>query len=241
VVIPALNEGNCVAETVQRWHDGGVAIIRVIDNGSSDDTTARAGAAGAAVLQEPRRGYGAAAWTGLQDLPPAIEWVIFSAADGSDRLSEAEAHEFQEAINQGAEFILGERVTLAVSRHCLTPAQRFGNALGCELIALGWRHRYRDMASVRVVRRTALAAMKLQDRSFGWNVEMQVRAVELGLHIAEIPVTHHPRSAGTSKISGNFRGVVRAGWSMLATLGHLFASRASRQNPSTRRNNHDTA
>jgi len=228
VVIPALNEAPCVAGTVTYWRGRGARLVRVVDNGSTDDTGARARSAGAEVLREPRRGYGAAAWMGTLDLPPAVEWIVFSSADGSDRLDDAEQAAFQAVINHGADLVLGERVSLAASRHRLTPTQRFGNALCCAPIALGWGRRFHDMASLRAIRRSAFERLKLADRGFGWNVEMQVRAVEHGLRIAEVPVCFHPRVAGESKISGNLSGIVRAGWGIIAMVGKLYASRAPR-------------
>ncbi|MBI4623364.1 MAG: hypothetical protein HY736_09125 [Verrucomicrobia bacterium] len=128
---------------------------------------------------------------------------------------------FQAAIDRGATFVLGERGTRPESRRWLTPAQRFGNALCCALIALGWGHRFRDMASLRTIRRDAFERLALRDRAFGWNVEMQVRALELGLRIAEVPVDFHARIAGESKISGNLAGVFRAGWGILTMVARL--------------------
>ena len=229
VIIPALNETLCVAGTVAYWRSRSAGLVRVVDNGSTDDTAASARAAGAEVLREPRRGYGAAAWTGTRDLPPEIEWIVFSSADGSDRLDDTERAAFQTAIDRGADLVLGERVSHAASRTRLTPTQRFGNALCCALIALGWGRRFRDMASLRAIRRSAFERLRLADRAFGWNVEMQVRAVEHGLRIAEAPVCFHPRVAGESKISGNLSGIVRAGWGILAMVGKLYASRAPRR------------
>lgn len=229
VVIPALNEAPCVAATVRAWRARGVAVVRVADNGSTDGTSAIAAAAGAEVVREPRRGYGAAAWTGMRDLPEGIEWIIFSSADGSDQLDDTEAAAFQRAIDGGAALVLGERVTLAASRAGLTPTQRFGNALACGLIALGWGRRFRDLAALRAIRRRTLDDLRLADRAFGWNVEMQVRAVERGVRIAEVPVRFHPRLAGKSKISGNLSGIVRAGWGILAMVGGLYFERASRR------------
>lgn len=145
----------------------------------------------------PRRVYGAAAWTGTRDLPARIEWILFSSADGSDRLDDSAAVAFQREIDRGAALVLGERVSRPDSRRRLTTTQRFGNALCCALIALGWARRFRDMASLRVVRREAFERLALRSRGFGWNVEMQVRAVEQGLRIAEDEVeVLHDRTIG---------------------------------------------
>lgn len=221
VVIPALNEAPCIAGTVRYWRERGVALVRVVDNGSTDFTGVWAHAAGAEVRVEPRRGYGAAAWTGTRDLPAKIDWILFSAADGSDRLDPASAAAFQREIDAGATLVLGERVTRASSRRWLSPVQRFGNALTCCLIALAWGRRFRDMGSLRVIRREAFERLALRDRAFGWNVEMQVRALEERLRMVEVPVDYFPRAGGDSKISGSFRGVLRAGWGILAMVARL--------------------
>lgn len=227
-VIPAWNEEACVAECVRYWWGRGVALVRVVDNGSGDRTAAKAQAAGAEVLHEPRRGYGAAAWRGTLHLPSRAEWILFCAADGSDRLDEPEAESFQRVINQGADLVLGERISLAASRNHLSLWQRFGNQLCGAVLRLGWGHSFRDFASLRVVRREALECLQLEDRGFGWNVEMQIRAVEEGLRIAEVPVRYYPRTAGRQKISGRPLGMLGAGCGMLATIARLHASRRRR-------------
>jgi len=229
IIIPALNEAPCVAGTVAYWRSRGASLVRVVDNGSTDDTATHARTADAEVLCEPRRGYGAAAWTGTRGLPPVIDWIVFSSADGSARLDNPEAKQFQRAIDAGADIVLGGRVSLPSSRERLTPTQRFGNALCCALIALGWGRRFHDMASLRAIRRDAFERMHLADRAFGWNVEMRVRAVEHGLRIAEVPVHFHARVAGESKISGNLRGIACAGWGILAMVGKLHAGRTPRR------------
>ncbi len=228
VVIPALNEAACVADSVLYWRIRGAGLVRVVDNGSTDATARCAANAGADVCREPQRGYGAAAWTGTRELPKSIDWILFSSADGSDRLDGAESAAFQRVIDDGALLVLGERVTQEASPSRLTPMQRFGNALCCALIALGWRRRFLDMASLRVIRQDAFERLALRDRGFGWNVEMQVRAVELGLPIVEVPVAFHARVAGVSKISGNLAGVIRAGWGILMMVGKLYLGRPGR-------------
>lgn len=227
VVIPALDEQGCVRFIVHYWRGRGASLVRVVDNGSRDATARRAAEARAEVLHEPARGYGAAAWRGCQQLPPGIEWILFSSADGSDRLDPDEIAASDAAIRSGADLIIGERVSRAESRAHLKPAQRFGNWLCCALIALGWGRHFLDMGSLRVVRRTALERLALRDRSFGWNIEMQVRALEAGLSIVELPVRYYPRVAGEPKISGSVRGTLRAGWVMLRTLGGLLRRRVT--------------
>jgi len=222
VVVPALNEADSVAETVRQWLALGVGRVRVVDNGSTDDTALVARAAGAEVVEAVRRGYGAAAWRGLEDWPADHEWVLFSSADGSDRLSREEMMVWQDAAETGAELVLGDRVSPAASRRELKSLQRLGNWLCCVVIAAGWGRHFRDMASLRWVRRDALMRLQLVDRAFGWNVEMQVRALEHGLIVVELPVGYYPRRAGESKISGSLTGSIRAGHGILRTLGQLW-------------------
>src|SRR6266567_4667638 len=142
VVMPALNEASCVTLAVRAWQALGVASVRVVDNGSSDDTASAARLAGAEVVCEPHRGYGAAAWRGLQDWPPAMVWVLFSSADGSDRLSATEATEWQAAAEAGADLVVGDRVSSKASRAELQWTQRLGNWIICQGIRWGWKKRF---------------------------------------------------------------------------------------------------
>lgn len=219
VVIPALNEEATIADVVARLHGLGLERVRVVDNGSTDETVPRARAAGAEVVVERCRGYGQACWTGTRDLPPEVEWILFCDADGSDDLrdigrliAEAEA---------GADFVLGDRRARAEARAVMTPVQNFGNALSVALIRLGWGHHYRDLGPLRLVRRSLYDAIGMRDRGFGWTIEMQVRAVELGARIAEPPVGYRRRQGGRSKISGTIKGSVQAGTIILSTLAAL--------------------
>jgi glycosyltransferase involved in cell wall biosynthesis len=229
VVIPALNEAACIAETVRAWQRLGAARIRVVDNGSDDATAAAAMDASAEVFLEVHRGYGAAAWRGLQMWPSALPWVLFSAADGSDRLVPYELPAWQAAVDAGADLVVGDRVTSPESRVSLGTCQRLGNRITCTAIRLGWRRHFNDMGSVRLARRDELVALGLQDRGFGWNVEMQIRALESHWNIVELPVQYHPRTAGESKISGNFVGTVRAANGILRMLWLLWRLRRASQ------------
>jgi glycosyltransferase involved in cell wall biosynthesis len=234
VVLPALNESSCVAATVRAWQALGAGCVRVVDNGSSDDTAGAARSAGAQVLVEPLRGYGAAAWRGLQDWPADIDWVLFSSADGSDRLSEIELQEWQAAVDAGADLVVGDRVSDKASRAELTFTQRLGNWITCEAIRLGWGKRFNDMGSLRLARHRRLMSLGLADRGFGWNVEMQIRAIEHGWKIVELPVRYFPRQAGESKISGNVLGSFRAGRAILRMLALLWMLRRRQSDNSVR-------
>ena len=121
--------------------------------------------------------------------------------------------------------------TTAESRRHLGAVQQWGNELCCVLLALGWGQSFRDMASLRAIRHAAFEKLDLQDRSFGWNVEMQVRAIEENLRITEVPVNYFPRIAGQPKISGHPLGIVRAGRAIFSTVGRLYFSRRRRERP----------
>ena len=219
VVIPALNEADGIACTIRRWRELGFHSICVVDNGSHDQTAQVARTAGAEVVSEPRRGYGAAAWAGVQS--GNSEWVLFSSADGSDRLDTTELSDWQAALDSGAELILGDRTARPESRVHLRPLQQWGNEVQCLGIRWGWGPRFRDMGSLRLIRRSTLRRLHLRDRGFGWNLEMQVRLVELKLPWRELPVGYHPREAGESKISGSWSGSFRAGAAILQLLTQL--------------------
>lgn len=223
VILPALDEAESVAAAVAHWLELGCGLVRVVDNGSADATADAARKAGAEVLHEPMRGYGAAAWRGAGGLPDGIEWILFASADGSDYLDESSLAGFREAVAEGACLVTGDRVSRREARVALHPVQRFGNALACFLIRLGWGTRFRDLGSLRLLRRDIFDCLALKDRAFGWNIEMQVRAIEAGIIISEVPVGYRPRQAGTPKISGSFRGVVRAGTGIILTLVKLRA------------------
>jgi glycosyltransferase involved in cell wall biosynthesis len=205
VVIPALNEANSIGSVVERLQAQGLKFIRVVDNGSTDGTGETAERAGAVVLLEPRRGYGQACWTGMQDLGVTTRWVLFCDADGCDDIEALPA--FFDAARSGAELVIGNRLSDKNCQRHLTPPQRFGNRLSATLI--------------RLVSRDLLHRMDMADRGFGWTVEMQIRAARLGAACAEVPVRYHARRHGKSKISGTVRGVLMAGTIILGTIGRF--------------------
>lgn len=225
VVIPALNEEAVVSATVRHWLEMGFGMVRVVNNGSVDATSKVARDAGAEVVDERARGYGAAAWRGMQGLPDGIEWVLFSSADGSDLLEEAERDEWVGAAARGADLMLGDRTTDASSRRALNLSQRVCTSLFCWAVRWGWGRRFGDVGSLRALRLEAAQRLNLTDRGFGWNVEMQVRAVEAGLRILEMPVRFRPRRGGESKISGTVMGTARAAWAILWTMFRLWRTR----------------
>ncbi len=226
VIIPALDEAETISDVVSTLRALGLTRVRVVDNGSTDATAAVARAAGAEVIAEPRRGYGQACWTGYQELDDGVEWILFADADGSDDLNDVERLLAAASEGAGADFVLGDRRARPEGRAVMTPAQRFGNGLATSLIRLGWGQRYGDLGPLRLIRRSLLERIAMRDRGFGWTLEMQVRAVEEGARVVELPVGYRRRGGGRSKISGTIRGSVAAGTIILSTLAVLWWRRA---------------
>ena len=222
VIIPVLNEEETIAGVIKDLQRVGLSNIRVVDNGSCDRSIEVAQAAGAEVLQESVAGYGQACWRGLQVIPTEIDWVLFGDGDGSDDLSCLP--EFL-SLRDRYDLILGDRRATAAGKAVMTPVQHFGNGLAGWLIKWGWGYKYHDLGPLRLIRKSALNQIAMQDRGFGWTVEMQVRAVEENLNICEIPVNYRPRQGGKSKISGTIVGSIQAGTVILGTLGKLYLAK----------------
>lgn len=207
VVIPALDEERALPQTLAEIP--AVGLVLVVDNGSTDRTAEVARAGGATVLSEPRRGYGQACQAGIAHAAAwGAEVLVILDADHSDHPEELRL--LVDPILRGeADMVLGDRTRLA-ERGSLMPQQRYGNMLATFLIARVTGHRYRDMGPFRAIRMSSLLAMEMEDPTFGWNVEMQIKAVRHGLRIQEVPVRYRSR-IGVSKISGTLKGTVKAG------------------------------
>ena len=227
LVIPALNEEPVIASTLQAIPPGVFRLVIVADNGSADRTAEVARACGAAVVVESERGYGAACLTALAALPPEIDVIAFLQADLSEDPSEAPRLLAPIALGE-ADLVLGSRIQGSADEGALLPHQTFGNWVATSLIRLLYGHRYTDLCAYRAIRRDCLERMQMQDRNYGWTVEMQVRALELGLRVLEVPVSYRKRAAGVNKVSGNLKASVRAGWIILRTVFRLWWRRGSR-------------
>lgn len=201
VVIPALDEeraiGNVVAD-IPSWVD----VIVVADNGSKDRTADVARAAGATVVAEPERGYGAACLAGIRAAGP-VDIVVFVDGDYSDHPEDM--GDLVDPIIAGqADLMLASRALGQREAARLTPQQRFGNWLATTLIRLVWRAPYTDLGPFRAIRRDALERLAMADRNYGWTVEMQIKAAEHGLVHGEVPARYR-RRIGVSKVSGTMR------------------------------------
>ena len=214
VVIPALNEAKAIGSVLGEI-PGWVDHVVVADNGSGDGTPDIARELGAIVTVQPDGAYGAACLAGIAALPPT-DITIFVDGDYSD--FPAQMDRLADPIAQGnADLVIGSRTLGRAASGSLTPQQKFGNWLACRLIRLFWGAAYTDLGPFRAIGTDALRKLNMQDRAFGWTVEMQLRAVQEGLRITEAPVDYRAR-IGHSKISGTLRGTILAGHAILGTI-----------------------
>lgn len=214
VVIPALNEARAIAKVIDAipsWVDQ----VVVADNGSEDGTAHIARTLGATVVHQPDGAYGAACLAGIAALEPC-DVVVFVDGDYSDFPGQMDRLVDPIARSE-ADLVIGSRSLGQCQRGALTPQQRFGNWLACFLINLFWGFKYSDLGPFRAIRADALKQINMQDRAFGWTVEMQLRALQENLRIREVPVDYRAR-IGHSKISGTLRGTILAGHAILGTI-----------------------
>lgn len=217
LIIPALNEAPVIARTLATVPPGLFALVIVADNGSTDDTSGEAIRAGATVVRVPERGYGAACLAALAALPPEIDAVVFMQADASENPAEAAAL-LAPLYDGRADLVLGSRVLGNALPGALLPHQRFGNWLATTLIRLLYGHRYTDLGPFRAIRVETLRRLHMQDRNYGWTVEMQIKALRHGLRVLELPVPYGLRAAGENKVSGNLRASIRAGIKIISVV-----------------------
>ncbi len=220
VIIPALNEEASIGDVVreiraQSWPAPPRVIVA--DNGSTDDTVNQARAAGAQIVHEPSRGYGAACLAGIAAIPPATNIVLFMDGDGADVPEEGPGL-IEPLIGGRAELVIGSRALGQKQTGAMALPQQFGNWLATRLVWLIWGKRMTDLGPYRAIRADALDRLNMSDRDFGWTIEMQVKAVQQNMRIAERPANYR-RRVGISKISGTVRGVLLAGHKILYVIG----------------------
>lgn len=215
VVIPALDEEASLPLVLAALPPVGRVIV--VDNGSTDRTAEVAARAGALVLTQPARGYGNAALKGIAEaVALGAEVIVILDADFSDHPEELPLL-VDPVLSGAADMVLGDR-TRHAEPGALLPHQRFGNAFATLLIWGVTGHRYRDMGPFRAVRAGSLVAMQMRDPTWGWNVEMQIKAIKLGLRVIEVPVRYRKRAEGESKISGTIRGSIAAGLKIITAV-----------------------
>jgi glycosyltransferase involved in cell wall biosynthesis len=217
VIIPALNEEEPIADVVRGCLATGLpSEVIVVDNGSSDRTAARAQEAGARVVPAPR-GYGRACAAGVAALATGCEIVVFLDGDGSD-CPELMDRLVRPIVDNTHDFVIGSRTRGERESGSMNAQQIFAGYLAGWLIRPLYRVRYTDMCPFRAIRRDALDRLGMKEQTYGWNLEMQMRAARGGLRILEVPVNHRCRTGGESKVSGTLRGTFVAGARILATL-----------------------
>ncbi|MCY4094803.1 MAG: glycosyltransferase family 2 protein [Gammaproteobacteria bacterium] len=224
-VIPAQNEEDNIAPVVEgllALQDASgnrlVDDIVVCDNNSNDATAERARAAGARVVHQTKPGYGIACLTAIAALDP-VDIVLFVDGDQSCNLSQAD--DLLEAITQGADLAIGSRSLGQKEPGALSLPQIVGNRVAGLLIRLLWRQRTTDLGPFRAIRVKALTELQMADETFGWTVEMQIKALQLKMNVVELPVDSLRRRHGKSKIGGTFRGVIGASIGILVMITKL--------------------
>jgi glycosyltransferase involved in cell wall biosynthesis len=214
LIIPALNEAACIGPLLAELPIGLAQQVLVVDNGSTDDTVGAARRAGAQVVSEPRRGYGAACAAGV--VAATGDVLVFMDGDGS--FVPGELERLLAPIVQGtADLTLGSRLLGGMAPGAMPPHQYFGNWLVARLMYQLYGVRLTDLGPFRAVRRDLLAALDMREYTYGWPVEMIVKAARHGAQIVELPVSYRPRIAGRSKVGGTVRGTVMATYRILRT------------------------
>lgn len=223
VVMPALNEEQALPPILEAMPDG-VAMVVIADNGSTDRTADVARRGGAHVVVEPERGYGAACLAGieyLRQLPSPPQVVVFMDADGSD--DPADIFRLVEPIAAGnADLVLGVRQGKDGDVGTILPHARLGNRIVLGLVRLLHQESFADLPPFRAISYNRLLELEMDDRNWGWTLQMQIRAARRGLRIMERGVAHGRRTQGSSKISGSLTMSLRVGAKMFYTLGREF-------------------
>ena len=218
VIIPALNEEKAIAKVIADIPEAVTEVV-VIDNGSTDLTSVVAREAGATVLKESRAGYGYACLKGiayLKDKQKDGDIVVFLDGDYSDYPEELIS--LVAPIEKGNyDLVIGTRNNPLLQKGALTPQQCFGNALATRLMALFYGGKYTDLGPFRAITFDALNRLKMQDKTYGWTVEMQLKALKYKLKYTEVPVNYRPR-IGESKVSGTIKGTIMAGYKILGWI-----------------------
>lgn len=219
VIIPAFNEENGVGQVLSEIPEGLVTEVVVVNNASTDDTERVAKAGGATVLREPVSGYGRACLKGIayaKEATPIPEVIVFLDADHSDYPEEM-IDLVHPILQDKADIVIGSRVLGQKEAGSMTPQQIFGNWLATRLLKLFYGVKFTDLGPFRAIRFSSLIEMNMQDKTYGWTVEMQLKAAKMKMRCLEVPVRYRKR-IGFSKISGTLKGTVLAGYKILYTI-----------------------
>ena len=230
VIIPALNEEEPIPGVVRECFETNIpSEIVVVNNGSTDRTAERARGARAKVVSEPRHGYGRACLAGIRALKPECEVVVFLDGDGSD--CPEFMNQLVDPITAGThDFVIGSRTRGQREPGSMNFQQIFAGRLAGWLMSILYGVRYTDMCPFRAIGRDALEKLSMKEETYGWNLEMQMKAARLGLRILEVPVNHRRRTGGVSKVSGTLRGTFVAGARIIATFARIATEKKPQMN-----------
>ncbi len=210
VIIPAYNEEQSIGKVIQDIPRDRVAHVIVVNNNSNDNTVSVAQNAGAIVLDEPRRGYGWACLKGIDHASTlSTDIVVFLDGDYSDYPQEI-PDVIRPIVHEGMDMVIGSRVLGKREKGSLTPQQIFGNWLATKLIRLFYGARFSDLGPFRAIRFNSLKQLNMSDKTYGWTIEMQIKAAKQKMKFCEVPVNYKKR-IGVSKVSGTVKGTVLAG------------------------------
>lgn len=224
VIIPAFNEEAAIGKVLKAIPKSLVREVIVCDNNSTDKTAEVAAANGATVLLEKEKGYGNACLKGISYLKAKAEQpdiVVFIDGDYSD-VPEEMTELVHPIVHNNKDLVIGSRVLGNLEKGAMTFPQRFGNWLAASLIARLYGYHFTDLGPFRAIRFSSLVAMDMQDKTFGWTVEMQVKAAKMKLNAEEIAVSYRRRAGGKSKVSGTVKGTFLAGYKILWTIFKLY-------------------
>ena len=218
VIIPAFNEGDSIVHVVQEIPEI-VSEIIVVNNNSSDNTVQNATSAGATVLTENKKGYGYACLRGMkyveeQSKPPSI--IVFMDGDYSDYPEEL-TKLIKPIVEEDIDLVIGARVKRLREKGSMTPPQIFGNWLATSLMKLFFGAKFTDLGPFRAIKYDKLLALQMEDKTYGWTVEMQLKALKKKMTYTEIPVRYKKR-IGKSKVSGTVKGSIFAGAKILGWI-----------------------
>ncbi|UII78234.1 glycosyltransferase family 2 protein [Flagellimonas sp. CMM7] len=219
VIIPAVNEGDSIGKVVSELPKS-VSEVIVVNNGSTDDTVENAQKAGATVLTESQRGYGFACLKGMDYIDKqskAPDIIVFIDGDYSDYPEELDKI-VAPILNQNMDFVIGARKKELREAGSMTFPQIFGNELATFLMRLFFRAKFTDLGPFRAIKYDKLKELEMQDKTYGWTVEMQLKALRKKLAYTEVPVRYKKR-IGVSKVSGTVKGAIFAG---IKILGWIF-------------------
>lgn len=212
LIIPALNEAGSIGPLLAELPPGLVDELIVVDNGSTDGTAEAARLAGAQVVTEARRGYGFACAAGVQ----AAQGDLLVFMDGDGSFVPGELPGLLAPLTEGrADLVLGSRMQGEIAPGAMPPHQLFGNRLVAWLLGRLYGLAVTDLGPYRAIRRPLLESLHMQERTYGWPVEMMVKAARRRATIVEVAVSYRPRSAGHSKVGGTFKGTLLATYRIL--------------------------